>query len=98
MRCNILGASNRDDLAQAQEDGRWLAGWLSKMSERSVNVRSLLVLPGWFIDRRAKAVVTVMSRSEVAANIPKLNGMATSESEVRRLAAIIEDGNRNIEY
>ena len=68
------------------------------MSERRVNVRSLLVLPAWFIDRRAKPVVTVMSGSEVAENIPKLNGTATSESEVRRLAAIIEDRNRSIEY
>jgi hypothetical protein len=89
---------DRDDLAQAQQDARWLADWLLKMSERSVNVGSLLVLPGWFIDRRAKPGVTVMSGNEVAANIPKLNGPATSESEVRRLAAIIEDRNRSIEY
>ena len=89
---------DRDNLAQAQQEARWLADWLSKMSERSVNVGSLLVLPGWFIDRRAKPVVTVMSGSEVAANIPKLNGTATSGSEVRRLAAIIEDRNRSIEY
>jgi hypothetical protein len=89
---------DRHDLAQAQQDARWLADWLSKMSERSVNVGSLLVLPGWFIDRRAKPVVTVLSSSEVAANILKLIGTATSESEVRRLAAIIEDRNRSIEY
>ena len=89
---------DRDDLAQAQEDARWLADWLSKMSEESVNVGALLVLPGWFIDRRAKPVATVLSGSEVAANIPRLNGTAMSESEVRRLAAIIEDRNRSIEY
>jgi hypothetical protein len=86
------------DLGQAQEDARWLADWLSKMSEQPVNVESILVLPGWFIDRRARPGVTVLSGSEVAANIPKLNGTATSESEVRRLAAIIEDRNRSIEY
>jgi len=89
---------DRDDLAQAQQDARWLADWLSKMSSERVNVGSILVLPGWFIDRHSKPVVTVLSGSEVAANIPKLNGMATSESEVRRLAAIIEDRNRSIEY
>ena len=62
------------------------------------DLRSILVLPGWFVDRRSKSVVTVLSGSEVAANIPKLNGTATNESEIRRLAAIIEDRNRNIEY
>jgi len=86
------------DLAQAQKDATWLADWLSKMSERPVNVVSILVLPGWFIDRRKKPAVIVMSGSEIATNIPKLNGTVTSESEVRRLAAIVEDRNRSIEY
>jgi hypothetical protein len=86
------------DLEQTQGDARWLGEWLSKMSPQPVNVGSILVLPGWFIDRRAKPAVTVLSGSEVVANIPKLNGTATNEGEIRRLAAIIEDRNRSIEY
>jgi hypothetical protein len=86
------------DLKQAQEEARWLSEWLSKMSPQPVSVRSILVLPGWFIDRRARSPVTVLSGSEVAVNIPKLNGTATSDSEIRRLAATIEDRNRSIEY
>jgi Nuclease-related domain len=86
------------NLIQAREDAAWLAEWLSKMSDEPVTVGSILVLPGWFIDRRAKSAVTVMSGSEVAANIPKLKGTATNDSEVRRLAAMIEDRNRSIEY
>jgi len=89
---------DRRDLAQAQEDSGWLAEWLSKMSNEPVKVGSILVLPGWFIDRRSKPVVTVLSGSEVAANIPKLNGTATDDGEIQRLAAIIEDRNRSIEY
>ncbi|MFZ3377456.1 MAG: nuclease-related domain-containing protein [Chthoniobacterales bacterium] len=86
------------DLAQAQENAGWLSAWLSKMTDQPVSVGSILVLPGWFIDRRCKPVVTVLSGSEVAANIPKLNGTAKSDSEIRRLAAIIEDRNRSVEY
>ena len=86
------------DLAQAREDAAWLAEWLSKMSNEPVTVGSILVLPGWFIDRRSKLAVTVLSGSEVAANIPKLNGTVTSEGDIRRFAAMIEDRNRNIEY
>jgi hypothetical protein len=89
---------DQSDLAQTQEEARWLSEWLSKMSNDPVNVGSILVLPGWFVDRRAKSPVTVMSGSEVPANIPKLNGGATSENDVRRIAAIIEDRNRSIEY
>jgi hypothetical protein len=86
------------DLAQAQQDAGWLAEWLSKMSSEPVKVGSILVLPGWFVDRRSKPVVTVLSGSEVVANIPKLNGTTTTEAEIRRLAAMIEDRNRSIEY
>jgi hypothetical protein len=93
-----LWGLDQRDLAQAQEDSAWLAVWLSKMSNEPVKVGSILVLPGWFIDRRSKPGVTVLSGSEVAVNIPKLNGSATSESEIRRIAAIIEDRNRSIEY
>lgn len=60
------------DLTQAQEDAAWLAAWLSKMSDRPVEVGSILVLPGWFVDRRSKSSVTVLSGSEVASNVPKL--------------------------
>ena len=86
------------DLTQAQEDAAWLAEWLSKMSSEPTKVGSIFVLPGWFIDRRSKPLVTVLSGSEVATNIPKLNGIATSDNEIRRLAAIIEDRNRSVEY
>jgi hypothetical protein len=89
---------DRRDIEQAQEEAKWLSEWLSKMSPQPVSVGPILVLPGWFIDRRARSPVTVLSGSEVAANVPKLNGPATSESEVRRLAAMIEDRNRSIEY
>lgn len=89
---------NTAEFVQVQEDSRWLADWLSKMSARLVNVEPILVLPGWFVDRRAKAAVTVMSGNEVAGNIPKLNGTSTTDNEVCRLSAIIEDRNRSIEY
>lgn len=90
--------TDQDELKQAQEQAGRLAEWLSKMSPQPVNVRAILVLPGWFVDRRARSAVAVMTGSELAPNVPKLNGSATSESEVRRLAAIIEDRNRSIEY
>jgi Nuclease-related domain len=89
---------DRRDLEQVQEEARWLTEWLSKMSPEPVTVGTILVLPGWFIDRRARSAVTVLSGSEVAPNVPKLNGPETNDSEIRRLAAIIEDRNRSIEY
>jgi hypothetical protein len=90
--------SDQRDLSQAQEEAGWLSEWLSKMSDKRVTVGSILVLPGWFVDRRAKLSVTVLSSSEVLGNIPKLMGTETNEGEIRRIAAMIEDRNRSIEY
>jgi Nuclease-related domain len=90
--------TDQRDLAQAQDGATWLAGWLSKMSDRSVDVAPILVLPGWFIDRRSKLSVTVLSGSEVPVHVPKLNGTALTDADIRRLAAIIEDRNRSVEY
>lgn len=89
---------DRHDLEQVQDEARWLTEWLSKMSPEPVTVGAILVLPGWFIDRRARSAVTVLSGSEVAPNVPKLNGPATNDSEIRRLAAIIEDRNRSVDF
>jgi Nuclease-related domain len=89
---------DRRDLEQVQKEARWLTEWLSKMSPEPVTVGTILVLPGWFIARRARSAVTVLSGSEVVPNVPKLNGPATNDSEIRRLAAIIEDRNRSVEY
>lgn len=86
------------DLIQAQENAAWLAHWLSKLYGQPVNVDSVLVLPGWFVERRSKPPVTVLSGSEVATNIPKLNRIQLGETHIRCFAALIEDRNRTIEY
>lgn len=86
------------DFDQVQADVRWLSDWLSKLSQEPVTVAPVLVLPGWFVERRSRAAVTVLSGSEVSANIPRLDGGALSETQVRRLAALIEDRNRSVEY
>jgi Nuclease-related domain len=91
------GADQRD-LAQAQDSAAWLAIWLSKMFGRSVDVAPILALPGWFINRRCKLSVTVLSGSEVTVHVPKLDGAALTDADIRRLAAIIEDRNRSVEY
>lgn len=66
--------------------------------EKPVKVAPLLVLPGWFIDRRCKLPVTVLSGREVTAQVPKLDGAPLNADEIRRIAAMIEDRNRSVEY
>lgn len=85
-------------LDQAHENAAWLSDWLSKKSDRHIKVAPVLALPGWFIERRCKLAVTVLSGREVTAQVPKLDGASLTPTDIRRIAAAIEDRNRDVEY
>lgn len=90
--------TDRRALDQALDNAAWLSDWISKTFERPIEAAPLLVLPGWFIDRRCKTLVTVLSGREVIDQVPKLDGGPLTADEIRRIAAMIEDRNRSIEY
>ncbi len=90
--------ADRCGLDQARDNAAWLSDWLSKTSDTPIKVASILALPGWFIERRCKLPVTVLSGREVTAHVPKLDGTGLSPNEIRRIAALIEDRNRSVEY
>jgi hypothetical protein len=90
--------ADRCGLDQARDNAAWLSDWLSKMSDAPINVAPLLVLPGWFIERSCKLPVAVLSGREVTTHVPKLDGTPLTSSEIRRVAALIEDRNRSVEY
>ena len=90
--------TDRCGLDQARDNAAWLSDWISKTFEKPIKVMPLLALPGWFIDRRCKLPVTVLSGREVTAQVPNLDGTPLTSSEIRRIAAMIEDRNRSVEY
>lgn len=90
--------SDRCGLDQARDNAAWFSDWISKTFERPVKAAPLLVLPGWYIERRRKLDVTVLSGREVTAQVPKLDGDRLTADEIRRIAALIEDRNRSVDY
>lgn len=90
--------ADRCGLDQARDNAAWLSDWISKTFERPVKAAPLLVLPGWYIERRRKLDVTVLTGREVTAQVPKLDGDRLTSDEIRRIAALIEDRNRSVEY
>lgn len=90
--------TDRCGLNQASDNAAWLSDWISKTFERPIKVAPVLVLPGWFIDRRCKSPVTILSGREIIAHMPKLNGERLTAHEVHRITAMIEDRNRSVEY
>lgn len=44
----------KEPLEQAKRQAVWLASWLTKAVGEQVQVKPVLALPGWFVDRKAK--------------------------------------------
>lgn len=47
---------DRDPLAQVRAEARWLRGVLKDMTGRDFEVRPVVTFPGWYVDRRNRAV------------------------------------------
>lgn len=48
-------------MEQATQQPRWLSDWLSKAVGEAIKVQAALALPGWFIERRGKGNVIMIS-------------------------------------
>ena len=48
-----------------------MSAWLSRAVGEQVSAQAVLVLPGWYIERKSVGDVLVMSHKDVQAAIPK---------------------------
>jgi hypothetical protein len=83
---------------QAAANAELLSRWLTGTAVESVEVVPVLVIPGWWVERKGKGQVKVFSGKEVAANLPA-NGKvsALSAEKIQRLGDRIEAHCRNVE-
>lgn len=85
-------------VTQAAASAEVLSRWLTGTALESVEVVPVLVIPGWWVERKGKGQVKVFSGKEVAANLPA-NGKpaALSAEKIQRLGDRIEAHCRNVE-
>jgi len=78
---------------RAREHARWLSEWLGRALHEPVEVRPVLALPGWSVERQGLSDVTVLNPRDCARHIqgqPRL-----SEKLQERIAFQIERACRN---
>jgi hypothetical protein len=63
--------SSEKQLGQAQRQAKWLADWLTSATGQQTEVTPVLALPGWFVDRKGRGPVLVLSGSELRAHLLK---------------------------
>lgn len=91
------GSTDNKPIAQAIRQAESLQRWLSK-SGITLEVRPLVVFPGWMVKSKQWKKLGVQSAKNIASRLPDLGkGRRLSTQEVQQIAARLEDKCRNIE-
>ena len=93
------GVKDSQPVNQARAQAQELATWLNSGLEKPIEVRPVVVIPGWFIDadKNVQTDVFVRSGKEIAASIERLRIDQLSESQVAAIAARLLQESRNVE-
>ncbi|MCH7224536.1 nuclease-related domain-containing protein [Haloferula sp. A504] len=85
-------------LRQAARNAADLSKWLTGSASRKVVVTPVLVLPGWFVERRGQGEVFVWSGKEVVPNLPGVRGREGLNAEqIQQIGDRIEAHCRNVD-
>ncbi|MBE7157465.1 MAG: NERD domain-containing protein [Rhodospirillales bacterium] len=83
-------------LDQAKQQAGRLSDWLSKAVGEAVEVRPVLALPGWFVDRQGRGDVIVVSGKAVASLV---KGRAVLDAaKITRIAHQLDQLCRDVEF
>ena len=84
-------------IAQAQRQARWLGEWLSSASGERTEVTPVLALPGWFVERKGRGAVMVLSGPDLQKYLLKArNAHPLSAEQMARLVHQVEQRCRNV--
>lgn len=83
-------------LEQAERQARWLSTWLGQATGEPVQVTPVLALPGWFIERKGRGAVQVLSGKELQSNLLKVRQASPLDpSQMQRIIHQVEQRCRN---
>jgi hypothetical protein len=83
-------------LEQARSQAKWLSKWLSSAVGEPVSVKPVLALPGWFVDRKGRSDVMVISGRE-SYSILSTRHETLSPSLIQRIEHQMDQRCRDVE-
>jgi hypothetical protein len=89
--------TEREFLPQARRQAEWLAKWLSRAVGERVQVRPVLALPGWYIERLKPSDVFLFNGKNPLAWAGIKSELPLSDSLIQRITHQIEQKCRDIE-
>jgi hypothetical protein len=91
------GWFEKEPIEQAKRQAKWLSSWLSSSVGDSVVVHSVLVLPGWYIEREKPADIVIFNGKNPELLLKWINDEKLSESMITRINHQIEQKCRDVE-
>jgi hypothetical protein len=90
------GWTEAGPLEQAKRNAEWLRKWLSSAVGTDVDVRPVLMLPGWYIERTKPPGIAVLNGVNCRAFFTKARGQALNEQLVRQVVHQLDARCRDI--
>lgn len=90
------GWQEREPLEQAKRQAEWLRNWLTSSVGDLVDVKPVLALPGWFIDRKAPGNVIVINPKNATFLAELRGGQELSAHMIQRIAHQLEQRCRDV--
>lgn len=91
------GWKDTETLDQARRQAAWLTRWLTRAVGTPVEAKAVVALPGWYVERRAKSDVRVISGREAKSLMSGWHGALLSDEMMARIAHQLEERCRNLE-
>lgn len=86
-----------ETLEQAKRQAKWLGKWISSAVGESIDVKPVVALPGWWVERTGRSDVTVISGAEAKSLLKGWQSDAFSEPMMKRIAHQLEQHCRDVE-
>ena len=88
---------DRNGLAQAERQAKWLDGWLRQRTGIDVATKPVLVLPGWYVIAKARGTVNVVNAKGACSAVKGRGQRVLSDEQIDLIARQLEDRCRDVE-
>lgn len=86
-----------EPVAQAQRNAAWLAKWLTSAVGEPVASKAVLMLPGWYVERKSPSEVAIMSAKDPRGFFLKQKSAALSDKLVQQIVHQLDARCRDVE-
>jgi hypothetical protein len=77
-------------IEQAIRQSKWVSNWLTKSTGQEVHAAAVLIIPGWFIERKEKPIIPVLPLNNLNKTFPRLSGKQLDNTTIEKICYQVE--------